>query len=220
MGDTKKIYSAICGVMADVGAIQKEKRNVSQGFLYRGVDDVMNALQPAMVKHGVFVVPEVMECTREERTNSRGTTMISVILKVMYTFFADDGSCVPAVVIGEAMDTGDKATNKAMSVAYKYACFQVFSIPTEEMKDPDADSPEAGKKAEKKTQKKKIEEVPPHDDGDAPSLICDDCGGAITDHQTSRGSFSAEKIAEMSRKSHGRCLCWTCAAKAMKGKNG
>ena len=133
------ICQAIIAVMADIGAIGKNSKNQTQGFMYRGVDAVMNALQPAMVKHGIFVVPEVLEQTREERQNAKGTTLLYSILKIKYTFFADDASNVSCVVIGEGMDTGDKASNKAMSVAFKYACFQVFCIPTEEMKDPDAE---------------------------------------------------------------------------------
>lgn len=117
-----------------------------QGFMYRGIDAVMNALNPALIKHKVFVVPEVLEQTREERTNAKGTTLIYSIVKVKYTFFAEDGSSVSSIVIGEGMDSGDKATNKAMSIAFKYACFQVFCIPTEEMVDPDAESHQVQKK--------------------------------------------------------------------------
>lgn len=134
-----EIYQAIIGVMADIGAIGKDKKNAQQGFKYRGVDDVMNALQPVMVKHGLFVVPEIIDQRREERQTSRGGNLIYSVCTVRYTFYAKDGSSVQCVVIGEGMDSGDKATNKAMSIAFKYACFQVFCIPTEEMKDPDAE---------------------------------------------------------------------------------
>lgn len=134
-----EIYQAIIGVMADIGAIGKDKKNAQQGFKYRGVDDVMNALQPVMVKHGLFVVPEIIDQRREERQTNRGGNLIYSVCTVRYTFYAKDGSSVQCVVVGEGMDSGDKATNKAMSIAFKYACFQVFCIPTEEMKDPDAE---------------------------------------------------------------------------------
>lgn len=134
-----EIYQAIIGVMADIGAIGKDKKNAQQGFKYRGVDDVMNALQPAMVQHGLFVVPEIIDQKREERKTNRGGNLIYSVCTVRYTFYAKDGSSVQCVVVGEGMDSGDKATNKAMSIAFKYACFQVFCIPTEEMKDPDAE---------------------------------------------------------------------------------
>lgn len=144
-----EIYQAISGVMADIGAIGKDKKNAQQGFKYRGVDDVMNALQPVMVKHGLFVVPEIIDQKREERQTSRGGNLIYSVCTVRYTFYAKDGSSVQCVVIGEGMDSGDKATNKAMSIAFKYACFQVFCIPTEEMKDPDAEVHEVAPKNER-----------------------------------------------------------------------
>lgn len=134
-----EIYQAIIGVMSDIGVIGKEKKNAQQGFKYRGVDDVMNALQPVMVQHGLFVVPEIIDQKREERQTNRGVNLIYSVCTVRYTFYAKDGSSVQCVVVGEGMDSGDKATNKAMSIAFKYACFQVFCIPTEEMKDPDAE---------------------------------------------------------------------------------
>lgn len=76
--------------------------------------------------------------TREERVTNGGSKVLYEVLKVKYTFYAEDGTSVSAVVVGEAMDSGDKVSNKCMSVAYKYACFQVLSIPTEETTaDPD-----------------------------------------------------------------------------------
>ncbi len=135
------IYTALNGVMAEIGVIGKTSKNQQQGFMYRGVDAVMNALQPALINHKVIVVPEILEQTREERVTGKGGNLIYSVLKIKYTFYAEDGSSVSATVIGEGMDSGDKASNKAMSVAFKYACFQVLCIPTEEMKDPDADTP-------------------------------------------------------------------------------
>lgn len=132
-----KIYRQIAQVMKDVGAVAKNERNAQQGFNYRGIDAVMNAINPAFQKHGVFVVPAILEQTREVKTTQKGSVMNYSICKIEYRFYAEDGSYVRAVVIGEAMDSADKATNKAMAVAFKYACFQVLCIPTEELKDPD-----------------------------------------------------------------------------------
>jgi len=137
VAEKKNIYETIHAVMEDVGAIGKDKRNTQQNFMYRGVDDVMNALNPAFIKHCLFIVPEVLEHTREERVTGKGNNLIYSVCRVKYTFYAEDGSYVEAVVTGEGMDSGDKASNKAMSVAFKYACFQVFCIPTEEMGDTD-----------------------------------------------------------------------------------
>lgn len=145
-----KIYNAISAVMEDIGAVGKNDVNKTQGFSYRGIDAVMNALNPAMTRHKVFCAPEVLEQTREERTTKGGTLLIYSVCKIRYRFYTTDGSYVDVVTVGEGMDSGDKATNKAMSIAFKYACFQVFCIPTKEMTDPDAESPEASRKKEQK----------------------------------------------------------------------
>jgi hypothetical protein len=142
------IFESINAVMSDIGAVGKTSKNQQQGFMFRGIDAVMNAINPALVKNKVFIVPEIIDQTREERTNTKGTTLIYSMCKIKYTFYAEDGSSISCVVIGEGMDTGDKATNKAMSIAFKYACFQVFCIPTEEMADPDAECHEVKAKAE------------------------------------------------------------------------
>lgn len=135
------IYSKIADCMRQLGAIGKTSKNAQQGFMYRGVDAVMNALNPVLTANRVFCVPEVLEQHREERQTRNGGNLIYSILKMCYTLYAEDGSSVSATVIGEGMDSADKSSNKAMSVAYKYAMFQIFSIPTEEMADPDADTP-------------------------------------------------------------------------------
>lgn len=142
--EDKLIYKAIIGVMEDIGAVSKEKdyRSNQGSYKYRGVDDVMNALHPAMVKHKIFMAPTILEQIREVRTSKSGTSMYVSICTIRYDFYTVDGSSISVTIIGEGMDTGDKSTNKAMSVAFKYACFQIFCIPTEEMIDPDGERPE------------------------------------------------------------------------------
>ena len=159
-----KIFGLIGQAMRDVGAIGKDSKNQQQGFMYRGIDAVMNALNPVMSKLGLFIVPEVLEQTREERVNAKGTTLLYSILKMKYTMYAPDGSNVSCIVLGEGMDTGDKASNKAMSVALKYAMFQLFMIPTEEMVDPDSEvhevKPKTAKPAQKPAQVATVAKVP------------------------------------------------------------
>lgn len=139
-----KIYSAMAGIMNDMVAIGKDKKNQQQGFNYRGIDDAYNALQPIMAKNGVFNTPEVLEKWREERTNSKGTILAFTVLRMKYTFYADDGSHVSCIVEGEGMDSGDKSSNKAMAIAHKYALMQTFCVPTEITDDPDAQVHEVG----------------------------------------------------------------------------
>ena len=153
------IYKAITEVMKDVGAIGKDKTNTQQGWKFRGIDDVMNALNPAMVKNNVFCTPTVLETSREERISNKGQKLQYTVLKIKYTFYTTDGSSVECTVVGEAMDSGDKSCNKAMAVAMKYACFQTFCIPTEEMVDPDSETHTLETK-EQEEKRKKMEPRP------------------------------------------------------------
>ena len=153
---TPLIYKKIIEVMSDINAIGKDRRNQQQGFQFRGIDDVMNELHSSLAKCGVFVLPNVLEETRTTGKTARGGDMFYTRLKINFGFYAEDGSHVDAVVIGEAMDTGDKASNKALSIGLKYAMLQVFCIPTEDEKDPDAVSPQpvAGTMQQQPQQKK------------------------------------------------------------------
>lgn len=151
--ENKQIYKAIVNVMGEIGAIGKDRKNQQQGFMYRGVEDVMNTLQPLLKKHGVFIVPEVLEHTREERQTKSGGNLIYSVMKIRHHFYAEDGSEVVSTTIGEGMDSADKSSNKALAIAFKYACFQVFCIPTEEMDDPDGDTPPESKRGENPAKK-------------------------------------------------------------------
>ena len=133
-----KIYGLIGQAMKEIGAIGKDSKNAQHGFMYRGIDAVYNALNPVMAKYGLFICPEILDQRREERTTKGGTVLTYSILTIKYTLYALDGSNISCTVIGEGMDSGDKASNKAMSVAMKYAMFQLFFIPTEAV-DPDAE---------------------------------------------------------------------------------
>lgn len=152
---TPLIFKKIIEVMADINAIGKDRRNQQQGFQFRGIDDVMNELHSSLAKCGVFVLPNVLEETRTTGKTSRGGDMFYTRLKINFGFYAEDGSHVDAVVIGEAMDTGDKASNKALSIGLKYAMLQVFCIPTEDEKDPDAVSPQPAAGTMQQPQQKK-----------------------------------------------------------------
>ena len=150
--ETPKIYSAIIDAMGQISAVSKSRTNGTQGFAYRGIDDVMNELHGILATSRIFIVPTVLAEERTTGTTSRGGTMFYTRLKIKFTFYADDGSNVESVVIGEAMDTGDKASNKALSIGLKYALLQVFCIPTEDDKDPDAVSPDFNSSQNKPSQ--------------------------------------------------------------------
>ncbi len=132
-----KIFIQIPKIMAEIEFIAKDRKNAAQGWTFRGIDDVYNTLHPIMAKHGVFSSSRVVESKREPRPTRNDGVMTYTIARFVFTFFADDGSSFETEVLGEASDTGDKSSNKAMAVAHKYALLQVFLIPTEGDNDPD-----------------------------------------------------------------------------------
>lgn len=140
--ETKQIYHSLAAINKAVGVIGKDRKNEQQGFKFRGIDDVMNELHSLFAEHNVFILPEAQSIETSERVNSKGTAIFTVRVTIRFTFVASDGSTVTSTVIGEGMDSGDKATNKAMSIALKYALLQMFLIPTEETKDPDSETHE------------------------------------------------------------------------------
>ena len=133
------IQTKLAAVMDDVQAVAKSDRNTHQNFAFRGIDAVLNAVGPALRRHGVVVVPDVTDYRYETvEVGQKRTQMGHAIVRVAYTFSADgvDGS-LTCSVLGEAMDSGDKAIPKAMSVAFRTALLQALALPTDEP-DPDA----------------------------------------------------------------------------------
>lgn len=140
------IFKKMSDVMKDVGSIGKDQKNQAQGFKFRGIDQFVNALYPALTRHGVFMAPrcisEVHELVKVIRGSGKEGTDKHVTIMMEYDFFAEDGSKVTVGPIpAEGLDSGDKATNKALSAALKYALIQTFSIPTEDMAEADLESP-------------------------------------------------------------------------------
>lgn len=132
------IVQALNEVMKAVGGIAKKDRNQSQGFNFRGIDSVVNAVSPQLQKFGVIVFPTVEDYVYETVEIGRNrTAMGHVKVKVSYTFAGPTGDSIRTTVVGEAMDAGDKATAKAMSVAFRTALLQALCLPTDEP-DPDA----------------------------------------------------------------------------------
>ena len=136
-----RIHAQLAAIMADVEAVGKERRNPQQGFNFRGIEDVVNALHPIFAKHKVFVLSEVTGERTEERATKSGGSLIYRVLTVKVSFVSgEDGSRETVQVVGEGMDSGDKAANKAMSAALKYALSQTLILPYA-MTDGDADTP-------------------------------------------------------------------------------
>jgi hypothetical protein len=133
-----KIQESMAAVMADVRAVAKSNKNQQQGWSFRGVDAVVNAIGPACRTHGIVIVPTVIGHEVSSIPVSGNKTMRSVVVMVQYEFIGPEGDKLTAVSVGEAFDSGDKATAKAMSVALRTCLLQTFLLPTDEP-DPDHD---------------------------------------------------------------------------------
>ena len=132
------IYGQLAQVMADCTHVAKRDRNEHQRFLFRGIDAVVNAVGPILREHKVIVRPQVLDVTYEQVATSGGKASTACRVLVDYVFVSGvDGSTLTARVAAEAWDTGDKATPKAMSVAFRTALLQALALPTDE---PDPDS--------------------------------------------------------------------------------
>jgi len=138
---SKTVYAKIAAVQAALAktGIAKSRRNSQQGYQFRGIDEVYDALAPLLAENGLCILPRVMSREVVERTAAKGGAIFYVTVEAEFDFVsADDGSIHVVKTFGEAMDVADKATNKAMSAAYKYAALMAFAIPTEGDNDADA----------------------------------------------------------------------------------
>lgn len=139
------VYKAIAAVMTDLAkeGIAKTQTNTFDKYKFRGIDEVYNTLAPLLSKHGLLILPRVLERTSEERVSKENKAVFYITVKVEFDFVAaNDGSKHVVCAYGEAMDRGDKGTNKAMTAAYKYALFEAFCIPTEGSDDADRETHE------------------------------------------------------------------------------
>ena len=143
MTERLTVHQALSKVMGDVQAVKKDSKNQAQRFNFRGIDAVMNAVGPALRKCGVTILPEDVEVHRSNGTTASGKQTAEVVVKVTYRIYGPAGDSIHGKVAAEAMDFGDKAIAKAMSVAYRTFLLQALTIPTDEP-DPDSESYERG----------------------------------------------------------------------------
>lgn len=140
------VYACIAAVSEDISktGIAKDRKNAQQGYSFRGIDEVYNALAPMLAKHKLVILPRMLKRECVERTAKSGNAQFFVTVEAEFDFVSalDPSSRHIVRTFGEAQDSADKATNKAMSAAYKYAAFQTFCIPTEGDNDADATTPE------------------------------------------------------------------------------
>ena len=162
----------IAKVIAELPAIGKDRKNEAQRYTFRGIDDIMAALKPLLGKHGIIIVPNVLERLVDTRALRNGGSLYFTYLRVRYDIYVPEGLAFSAEVWGEGSDSGDKSTNKAMTAAYKYLVNQVFCIADASTEDGDAQSPEVGDapKPKPKSASKKKPVKPPMDPEKASDL--------------------------------------------------
>lgn len=139
-----EVYKSITKITGDLSkqGISKDRKNQQQGYAFRGIDDIYNTLSGLLAENNLCIFPFCEEKNTVERTTKTGGVIFYTTVKMKYKLVsALDGSSVECCTVGEAMDSADKSTNKAMSAAYKYLCLQIFCIPTEGDNDADATTP-------------------------------------------------------------------------------
>ena len=142
------VYRAINAITAAMAAegIPKAHMNVQDQYAYRSIDDVLGRLAPLLAKHRLCVLPRILKREGADRLADNQSVMTSVHVVIAYDLVSSrDGSRHTIKTSGEALDTSDKATAKAMSAAYKSAMLQTFCVPATGGDDPDAKSPKHGK---------------------------------------------------------------------------
>lgn len=192
MSDTKpqEVYKAIAAVTRALGraGISKDRKNDQQGYKFRGIDDIYNALNSELAAAELCIIPRVMAREVVERVSGNNRALFYVTIHAEYDIVsAVDGSCHTASAYGEAMDSGDKATNKAMSAAYKYMAMQLFCIPTEGDNDADATTHEVVSRNAVSPQQ--------HTNGNGASYApkCDVCGATGRLGKDGKSYFCPEK---------------------------
>lgn len=135
------VHVAWARVMADVQSVAKTDRRDDVGgrYNFRGVDRIVNAVGPALRRHGVLLLPvQVFDIEYREARTAKGNTMQDCTLKVRWMVVGPDGDTLPSTLesAGQATDTQDKATSKATSVAQRVLFLTALHIPTQ---DPDVD---------------------------------------------------------------------------------
>lgn len=137
--ETPTVHAAFSAAMEEVQAVRKEGFNDSQRYNFRGIDQVVNVVGPIFRKHKIIPIPHHCVATYRDVMTSTGKPTREVTTSCTYRFYGPAGDFLEAIVPGESLDSGDKGTAKAMSVAYRILLLQSLIIPTDD-RDPDADS--------------------------------------------------------------------------------
>ena len=140
------VHQAVAAIIGELGGVPKGGHNNDQNYDFRGIDDVLKALHPLLAKHGVVIAPQVTERQYEEHTSKSGTAGHVAHLRVEFTVYGPMGDTLRVSTWGEGLDYSDKAAQKAMTAAYKYALMQLFAV-CDPLSDADRNTDEAGSTA-------------------------------------------------------------------------
>jgi hypothetical protein len=157
--DQVPVQVAWMRVMREVREIRKDGLYNGGGTRYnfRGVDAAMNIFGAAIRKHGVVVFPSQVKTSYRDTKTTKGNAVRECTVEVVYTIMGPKGDSFTGMGAGESLDSADKGTAKAMSVALRVFLLQAGMVPTES-RDPDADRHERGE-AEVRTPESYIAEA-------------------------------------------------------------
>jgi hypothetical protein len=125
------IHKRILAIMADIHYICKGDKKVNGQYSFVAHDQVTEALQPLLVKHGVTAIATTVASKQD---NNRTECQ----MRVVYTNVDNPADAVAVDFVGYGIDAGDKGPGKAVSYATKYAHLKTFNIATGD--DPDKDA--------------------------------------------------------------------------------
>ena len=131
---SKNIYQRLHSIMAEVGSLDKDKRNTMQNYEYLSEANVKHAIQPLLVKHGVVFTLEVEDLgeLKEIGRSAKGNQIWLTRAKMNYRFTNIDNpdDRAAGVFSGTGADMGDKGVYKAITGAIKYILTSTFLVPT------------------------------------------------------------------------------------------
>lgn len=148
-------------ILASLQSVSEELKSIGKdqqghGYKFRGIDDVLNALNPLFKKYKILTARRDVNCkrtlrkvTKEYKGNKTEKEYVEVFMNAKYVFKSlIDGSEFITEGFGEGQDSsgGDKASSMATSNSYKYVIFEMFNVATEEQKDSDQVTAIVGKK--------------------------------------------------------------------------
>lgn len=126
---TEQVYSAWTAALEQVRAVPKGDVNQGEGFKYRSIDAVMNAVHGALAAHGLAIIPEAAAQTRTEVQSRRGAAGAHLVMEVTFRVIHASGESFTAQVTGEATDYQGRCTSKAYTMALKTLLLQALCIP-------------------------------------------------------------------------------------------